>query len=192
MIRARHKKSGRTGPNRKWVKAQSERGVGEVIIKQTHHNTKERSLTNFPSLLKALQNLRQAGLFAHGHTPTTVSIMLAGVTINSRRWSQGMGCEFCLPGDSGETRVGQVQCFALLDLEGDTEEGGLFLMVSEHIVIKRSRRVTYIEKDAARHNVFFPVQCLTFAMKLLEHPGERPQQGPLEEDENFDKRMRRQ
>ena len=190
--RASRKGSGRDGPNAQFVRARSEKGRGSIDITPTKHNSKWRRTQNFPSLVLALEDAQRRELIRHCQTPDKMQVMVAGLTINGRKWKQGMGCEFCMPGSTYENlRVGKVQYFCLLALNSTEETDGMFVVVKEHQVVKRKRRVRYINKQDTGRPICFPVKCLVYALLFVKPQGARPVQEPLEADEDFAKRMRR-
>jgi hypothetical protein len=192
QIRARGAQRGKknSGPSLKFIRHVSDKGGGEVAIKPTKHNAKSRRTLDFKPLCQVLRDLRLRGLYPNGQVPDRMTLMVAGVKINGRKWSQGMACGFTSSDGSSDMRVGRLDYFCCLDLEGCTEEEGLFLMVREHEVVKRHRGITYIRESPHPIRICFPVQLLTFAMFIVKTPGDRPVQAPHESKKNFKKRMK--
>jgi hypothetical protein len=184
------KKSSSKGPSSQFIK--SHRGFGRVEITPNKHNSKLRVTLDFDVLVEAFQAVHNMGLVPGAQLPRQMTQMLAGVTINGKKWTSGMGCEFHMPGGSAEDmpKVGKLEFFCLLDLGTHSEEDGLFVVVKEHEVVKRKCRVRYIHKKATRR-LCFPAHCLTYALYFAESYGDRPVQFPLETDQMFKARMAR-
>lgn len=189
-IRALRKGYKQGGPSSQFVKSPSHRGYGHVDIKPNKHNSTVRLTQHFAVLVAGFRAVQALGLLPGGPIPRQMKQMIAGVTINGRRWTANTGCEFCLPGDDLQMGVGKIEYFCLLELDTHDEEDGLFAVVKEHEVVKRKRRVRYIKKKATRR-VSIPVHCLTYALFFAESFGERPVQYPSENDEMFADRIGR-
>jgi hypothetical protein len=190
-VRAMRKASGRDGPSFQFLRARSNKGSGIVDVRPTKHNSKFRRTDNFPTLVEALADARRRGVVS-GRKPAKMQVMIAGVTVNGRKWSAGMGCEFLLPGSGHISRVGKVSYFCLLDMERTDGDEAVFVMVKEHEVVQRKQRVYYIKKRNTGGSVCLPLHCLTYALKLVKSIGKRPDQEPQETDENYKARLLRQ
>ena len=193
--RAMGKSKDAAGPCEMFVRHQAEKGTGEVIIKQTKHNSRKRDMADFPKLREALLLLRRKGLLTSEdqEMPTHMQLMKSGISINGTKWTSDMAAAYSWTannGPGGEMRIGVLKYFCLVDV-GVDEEDGLFMMVEEHRVVGHCHGVVILKKEPRRELVCFPVHCLTYVMSSYKPPGDRPEQGHLEGDEDYNDRLKR-
>jgi hypothetical protein len=180
------------GPFESFVRMESDKGTGAVVISENPRNKKRKAIADYPHLRGAIALLRAKGLLGTDEVPTHIQRMVNGVKVNDIKLAKGVACEFSWTngrGPGGDLRVGVIVCLCLVELGSDTEEEGLFMLVKEHEVVERHDGVTVINKLPLTQQVCIPVQCMTFCMKLLPPPGDRPVQFPLEEEEAYEDRL---
>ena len=195
-MRALEKATSAAGPFELFVRAQSDKGKGEVVLSETGKNRKRKAMADYPKLNGAIDLLREKGVLEFDEMPTHIEHMLKGVKINNMKLAKDVACEFAWsdedgPGDQleGQLRVGVLVCMFLVELDTDTEEEGLFALVNEHAVIDRHDGATIIHYQPLDQQVCFPLRCLTYVMRFLPSPVDRPIQGLLETDKDYDARL---
>ena len=189
-------KAGRkgAGPFETFVRMESDKGTGTVTISENKRNKKRKAMVDYPKLRGAIALLREKGLLGTDEVPTHIQRMVNGVKVSDIKLARGVACEFSWTdgrGPGGHLRVGVLVCLCLVELGTDTEEEGLFMLVNEHEVVNRHNGVTVIKKVPLPQQVCIPVQCMTYCMTLLQPPGNRPVQFPLEEDDDYEDRLLR-
>ena len=78
-MRALRKSKGAAGPFEVFMRMQSAKGKGEVLLSENMRNRKRKAMTNYPQLSGAMELLREKEVFAFDAMPTHVHELLMGV-----------------------------------------------------------------------------------------------------------------
>jgi hypothetical protein len=123
-------------------------GSGSISYKLHSRNRRRpyyatRKMRKLRKVVKAYVEQAQVADFQR---PQRVLEISGGVSFNGKPWAQGTGCFFFLDDDArvaqSDARVGKVQRFWILEMDGDEE---LFIEILEHTVTRWHRDVAVVD-----------------------------------------------
>jgi hypothetical protein len=123
-------------------------GSGAIAYKLHSHNHRrpffaKRKMRELRKVVEAYVEQAQVADFER---PRRVLEIRGGVSFNGKRWAKDTGCFFFLDDDARvaqtDARVGQVQRFWVLEMDGNDE---LFMEILEHKVSRWQRNVAVVD-----------------------------------------------